>query len=67
MRRDHSPELHEAIVHLRAARVLVKKIEGLKHPKYVDLHLALIEGLGVLESHLLNLTSKPFKPVRQAG
>ena len=55
MRRDHSPELHEAIVHLRAARVLVKKIEGLKHPKYVDLHLALIDGLGALESHLLNL------------
>ena len=67
MRRDLSPELHEAIVHLQAARVLVNKIEGLKHPKYVDLHLALIDGMGVLESHLLNLTSKPFKPVRQAG
>jgi len=55
MRRDHSRKLQEAIVHLRAARVLVKKIEGLKHPKYFDLHLALIDGLGALESHLLNL------------
>jgi hypothetical protein len=55
MRRDRFRKLHEAIVHLRAARVLVKKIEGLTHPKYVELHLTLIDGLGVLESHLLTL------------